>query len=228
MVLKKRKIGKNKKPEFLIVGLGRFGQSIAQTLRDQGYVAVGIDRDPDIVQRGLEFCTQTIALDSTNEEALRTLDIASFDAVIVAIGENFEGNLMTTVALKALGAKHVISKARTDRQEKILISIGADRVVLPESEAGRRLALEIISPNLLDHLPLGREHSVLEISVPASLAGLSLAEIDFRKRFGMYVVAVRQGDDIVVLPSGDYRLQSTDVLVSIGVKDSIKGLINLD
>ncbi|MFN3373900.1 MAG: potassium channel family protein, partial [Chloroflexus sp.] len=132
--------------EFAVIGLGRFGRSVALNLIERGHTVLGIDRDPNIVQQLADRMTQVVALDSTNEDALRAVDILSFDTVVVAIGSQFEANLMTTVALKQLGVKRVVCKALNERQQYILTRVGADMVVLPEHEAGARLAWQLSEP----------------------------------------------------------------------------------
>ena len=121
------------KTDMAVIGLGRFGASVALTLARQGFSVVGVDRDPKLVQSLADDLTQTLTFDATDENALRAVDIASFDTVIVAIGADFEANLMATVALKAVGVKRIICKALTERQKTILLRVGADKVVLPES-----------------------------------------------------------------------------------------------
>ena len=128
-------MARNNQPEFAVIGLGRFGSSLALTLAGRGYTVVGIDRDRALVQEFADELTQTVALDATDEDALRAIDIASFDTVVVAIGADFESNLMATVALKSLGVRHIVCKALSERQQAILLKVGADRVVLPEYEA---------------------------------------------------------------------------------------------
>jgi len=216
-----------KKAEFAVIGLGRFGRSVVKTLNEKGFSVLGVDRDPQTVQHVSDVCTQAVILDSTNEDSLRALDIASFDAVIVAIGSDFESNLITTVALKALGVKRVICKALSSRQKDILIRVGADEVVQPEADAGHQLALELASPNLLDQIPLGEEHSILELRVPATISGKTLAQLDFRNRFGATVVAVKHEQSITVAPIADYMLDEDDVLVIIGPSEDVSRLAEL-
>ena len=167
---------KNGKPEFAVIGLGRFGASLALTLASDGYGVLGIDRNRQIVQQLADKLTQTVALDSTDENALRAVDIASFETVIVAIGSDFENNLMTTVGLKNLGVPRIICKALTEKQKTILLGIGATRVVLPESEAGRRLARELTIPRILDQLVLDPEHSIVELTTTEAYTGRTLRE----------------------------------------------------
>lgn len=212
---------RNKRQEFAVIGLGRFGSSLALTLVDRGFYVLGIDREPEIVQNLSDRITHVVSLDSTNEEALRAIDITSFDTVVVAIGNNFEGNVMTTVALKTLGVRHVVCKCLTERQKTILLRVGADRVVLPEHEAGQRLAWRLAEPRVIDHLDLGPGFSVAEQRVPTAWVGKSLIENDLRRRFGINVLAVRRGSMLTVSPSAEYVLNDDDSLLVIGADENI-------
>lgn len=213
--------------EFAIIGLGRFGSSVATALVQRGYSVLGIDRDRSVVQRLADELTQTAALDATNEDALREIHIASFDTVVVAIGTDFESNLMTTVAAKSLGVRSVICKALTERQGLILTRMGADKVILPEKDAGRRLALELAAPGLLDQIPLGEGHSVIELQTPRPIVGQSVYGADLRRQFGVTVVAIKRGEALTVSPSADYVLRGDDVLVVIGTNDNLARLAEL-
>jgi trk system potassium uptake protein len=215
------------KQEFAVVGLGRFGTSLARTLVGRGFAVLGIDRDREIVQHLADQITQAVVLDSTDEDALRAVDITSFDTVVVAIGDNFEGNLMTTVALKSVGVRYVVCKATTERQRTILLRVGADRVVLPEHEAGRRLAYVLSGPGVLDQLELAPGYSITEIRVPRSLVGTTLIESNLRHRFGVTVLVVKREDTLTVSPSVNYTFASHDVLVIMGADEDIARLHEL-
>ncbi len=214
--------------EIAVIGLGRFGASVALTLAGQGFSVMGVDSDPKITQGLADVLTQALAFDAADENALRAVDIASFGTVIVAIGSDFEANLMATVALKAVGVKRIICKALTERQQTILLRVGADKVVLPESEAGQRLALELANPNLLDRIPLGREHAVVELSVPDATAGTTLQQAELRSRFGVTVVAVKRGESVTVAPTADFVLAKGDLLVVIGTNENIYAMNDWD
>lgn len=207
--------------DIAVIGLGRFGSSVALTLVRQGFSVMGVDSDSKIVQSLADELTQGLVFDATDENALHAVDIASFDTVIVAIGSDFEANLMATVALKAVGVKRIICKALTERQKTILLRVGADKVVLPESEAGQRLALELANPNLLDRIPLGREYAVVELSVPDTAAGTTLQQAELRSRFGVTVVAVKREESVTVAPPADYILANGDLLVVIGANENV-------
>lgn len=214
-------VEKRSRFEFAVIGLGRFGSSVALTLASQGYSVLGVDNDPKIVQALADQLSQTLVMDATDENALRAADIGSFDVGIVAIGSDFESNILAATALKATGVKQVICKALTERQQSILLRIGADKVVLPESEAGYRLAMELSNPNLLDRIPLGSEHCVVELSIPKALAGKTIHQADLRRRFGVTVVAVKRGDIVTVAPPADFALLMGDLIVVIGTNANV-------
>jgi trk system potassium uptake protein TrkA len=210
--------------EYAVIGLGRFGSSLALTLMERGHNVLGIDRSREIVQRLADQLTQVVALDSSDEDALRAVDILSFDTVVVAIGSDFESNLLTTVALKSLGVRNVVCKASTERQRSILLRVGADRVVLPEQEAGRRLAQVLTAPGILDQLELEPGYSITELQVPEALVGHTLAESDLRRRFGITVLVVKRKQSLVVSPPADYLLEKGDLLVVLGANTNISRL----
>ena len=220
-------MARKRKVEFAVIGLGRFGTSLALTLMESGYTVLGVDNDPHLVQRLSSLITHAAVLDATDEEALQEVEIGSFDTAVVAIGADFESNLLATVALKSLGVRQVISKALTDRQREILLRVGADRVVQPEYDAGRRLAEELMVPAMLERLPLGPEHGVAEMVVPRALTSQSLAQSDLRQRLGITVLAIKRGNRILVSPQGDTVLLEGDLLVVLGSNEAIRACGNL-
>jgi trk system potassium uptake protein TrkA len=207
--------------EFAVIGLGRFGSAVALNLIERGYTVLGIDRSPQIVQSLADRIPQIVSLDSTNEDALLAVDISSFDTVVVAIGTHFENNLMTTVTLKNLGVRRVVCKAVSERQQQILLRVGADHVVLPEHEAGARLAWRLAEPQVLDHLELGAGFSVAEMKVPPWLIGQSLMVSGLRKRFNINVLAIRRATQMIVTPPADMLFARDDMIVIIGADASI-------
>ncbi|MFV9503703.1 MAG: potassium channel family protein [Oscillochloridaceae bacterium umkhey_bin13] len=207
--------------EFAVIGLGRFGSAVALNLIERGYTVLGIDRSPTIVQSLSDRMSQVVALDSTNEDALRAVDITSFDTVVVAIGTHFENNLMTTVTLKGMGVRRVVCKAVSERQQQILLRVGADEVVLPEHEAGARLAWRLAEPRVLDHLNLGEGVSVAELKVPEWLVGQSLMLSGLRKRYNINLLAIRREDKLIVTPPSDMLFARDDMILVIGGDVSI-------
>lgn len=216
---------KGEKLEFAVIGLGLFGANLALTLIERGYNVLGIDIDRGLVQQYADELTHTVALDSADEEALRAVDITAFDTVIVAIGTDFESNLMTTVALKSLGVRRVICKALTDRQGDILLKVGADRVILPEREAGQRLAIELTDPQILGHMVLGPGHTIIEVQTPRSLIGQTLTRARLFERFGVNLLVIKTGDSMIVAPPADTILHENDIMVVVGVNEAVERLV---
>ena len=209
--------------EYVVIGLGRFGSSLALKLVSLGHSVLAIDRDRDLVQRLSDEITQTVSLDATDEDALRAIGIEEFDTAIVAIGNDFESNLLITVVLKELGLQKVICKALNERQKSILLRVGADQVVLPEHEAGVRLAQQLSMPLLVDRLELEPHISISELRCPGPLVGHSLGALDLSERFGISVLVIK-GSRVRSSPSDDEILNAGDVLVLMGPDEGIAKL----
>ncbi|WP_156290482.1 potassium channel family protein [Oceanobacillus salinisoli] len=205
-----------KRKEFAVIGLGRFGGSICRELSEEEMPVLAIDNDEDKVNEFKNIASHAVILDSTDEDSLKEIGISNFEHVIVAIGENIQASILTTVILKDLGVKKVTVKAQNDYHEKILNKIGADQVVHPERDMGKRLAHNFISNNILDYLELSDDHSIVEVKAGKRMAGETLVELDIRANYGCNVVAIKQGREINVSPQADVALQEDDVLIVIG------------
>jgi trk system potassium uptake protein len=217
-----------KRQEYCVIGLGRFGSSVARELTRRGATVLGIDRDAERVQHYAEDIAQTAVLDSTDESALREMDIPSFATVIVAIGNDFESSLITSVVLKQLGVKHVIAKAQTQRQREVLLRVGVDRVTLPEYEQGRYLAQELLTPGVIDQFDLGPGYRVSEMRVPVEFVGQRINEVALRAKFQATLLVVRNGEAVDVIPPPTYEFRAGDVLVLVGSNHGLDGLAQLD
>lgn len=202
--------------EFVVIGLGRFGTSVATTLVEHGRSVLAIDADGDRVQHLSTVLPHVVQLDATNLDALRQVGVENFDTGLVCIGTDFESNLLATVLLRQLGVKRVIAKARTRTQREILLKVGADEVILPEHEAGIRLGRKMAAGHLVDYLEVSKEVGIVELIAPPSLWGHTLAEVSLRQRYGLTVTAVRRGDDLIVSPSANFRIEEHDMLVVLG------------
>ena len=204
------------KKEFVVIGLGRFGGSIVKELVDQDAHVMAIDISPALVDDFATIATQAVIADTTDESALKSLGIQNFEHVIVAIGENIQASILTTLILKEMGVPRITVKALSDHHEKVLVKIGADKVVRPERDMGIRVAHSIVSNNILDYLDLSDEHSIAEIRVNEKLVGHTLVELDIRARYGINILAIKRGDDIVISPQAIEKVQSNDILIIIG------------
>lgn len=209
--------------QFLIVGMGRFGSAVAETLYDLGHEVVAVDRNEKALEEVMNRVTHATILDASDEKALSKLGIGQFDTVVVAIGEDLEASILVTVAAKGAGAKHVISKADRQLTARVLASVGADEVIRPEHDMGRRLARQLATPNIIDTLELGSEHSVVEVEAQDKLCG-KLSELKLPNRFGIQVIAVNRAGKLSVGPGADFTVQSGDRLVVIGSNREVSKL----
>jgi len=209
------------KREFAVIGLGRFGGSICRELSMEGMHVLAIDVDEDKVNEFKNFASYAVIADSTDEAALKELGIKNIDHVIVAIGDNIQASILTTVILTDLGIKKITVKAQNDYHEKILKKIGADQVVHPERDMGKRIAHNIISSNILDYLELSDEHSIVEVKAGERMLGKTLMGLDIRANYGCNVVAIKRGKEINVSPSADDALKVDDILIVIGADKDI-------
>ena len=207
------------KKEYAVIGLGRFGGSICKALSEEGLEVMAMDMNEDRVNEYAKIASHAVIGDSTDESVLKNLGIRNFDHVIVAIGENIQASILTTIMLKELGVKMVTVKAQNDYHEKVLNKIGADRIVHPERDMGRRIAHKIISNNVLDYLELSDEYSLIEIVANSRLAGHSLLDLDIRARYGINIVAIKRGKEVIVSPLADEMIQKEDILIIGTVAD---------
>ncbi|MGG4490726.1 potassium channel family protein [Metabacillus idriensis] len=209
------------KKDFAVIGLGRFGGSICRELSEEGMEVMAIDMDEDKVNEYANIASHAVVGDSTDEAVLKSLGIRNFDHVIVAIGDNIQSSILTTLMLKELGVKFITVKAQNDYHEKILRKIGADQIVHPERDMGRRIAHNLISNNVLDYLELSDEHSIVEIVVNNRLSGNTLIDLDIRAKYGINIVAIKRGKEIFVTPQADEVIQKDDILIVIGADTDI-------
>lgn len=217
-----------KKKEFAVIGLGRFGGSICRALSQDGMEVLAIDLDEDKVNEYREIASHAVVADTTDERVLKDLGIRNFDHVIVAIGDNIQASILTTLMLKELGVSNITVKAQNDYHEKVLSKIGANHIVHPERDMGKRIAHNIISNNVLDYLELSEEHSIVEIMASQKMIDKTLIELDVRAKYGINIVAFKRGNNIMVSPPANENILRGDILIVIGaVQDIIRFEKNL-
>ena len=210
--------------QFVIIGLGRFGSSIAKTLYSLGNDVLAIDKDEDVVQEIADNVTHAVQLDATDENALKSLGIRNFDVAVVTIGDNIQSSIMATLLVKELGVKYIIAKGHSDLHAKVLYKIGADRVVLPEKDMGIRVAHNLVSSNILDYIELSEDYSVMEIQVLDEWSGKTLNELKIRRKYGINVMAIKRGDEVNLSPSADDIIEKNDIIVAIGSAEDLNKL----
>ncbi|KZB91307.1 potassium transporter Trk [Bacillus sp. VT 712] len=214
------------KKEFAVVGLGRFGGSICKTLSDQGMEVLAIDTDEEKVNEYASVASHAVVGDSTDEGVLKSLGIRNFDHVIVAIGDNIQASILTTLILKELGVKKITVKAQNDYHAKVLSKIGANFIVHPERDMGRRIANSMISNSVLDYLELSDEHSIVELVASKKMAGNTLIDLNIRAKYGINIVAIKRSQDIIVSPQASESIKQGDILIVIGADVNINRFEN--
>ncbi|KHE67784.1 TrkA family potassium uptake protein [Halobacillus sp. BBL2006] len=209
------------KKEFAVIGLGRFGGSICRELSREGMEVLALDLDEDKVNEYRDIAAHAVIADSTDENVLRELGLRNIDHVIVAIGDNIQASMLTTLMLKEMGIKKITVKAQNDYHEKILNKIGADHVVHPERDMGKRIAHNIISNNILDYIELSDDHSVVEVKAGSKMSGRTLVDLDIRAQYGCNVVAIKRKKDVIVSPMATEEIRESDILIVIGADKDI-------
>lgn len=212
------------KKQFVIIGLGRFGSSVAETLYGLGNDVLVIDKDEDLIQDISDSVTHTVQMDATDENALRTLGLRNFDVAVVTIGSNIQASVMVTLLVKELGVKYIIAKGNSDLHAKVLYKIGADRVILPEKDMGVRVAHNLVSESILDFIELSPDYSIMEIEAPEEWRGKSIRELKLRSKYGINVMAIKKADSINLSPLADDTVDAKDILVAIGSAEDLSKL----
>jgi len=212
--------------QFAVIGLGRFGRAVCQTLYNMGYDVLGADVEEKLVAQALtdKITSSAVRLDCTEVSALKEAGILELDTVIVAIGNYLEESIITTLNLKESGVKYVVAKASSETHGKLLKKVGADLVVYPEYDAGCELAYTLTKPGILDRFELDPDNSIVEIAIPDDFDGKTLAEMKLRSRYGLNVLAVGNDDKFIINPPPQFVLSKGLSMVVIGSNKDINRL----
>jgi trk system potassium uptake protein TrkA len=210
----------------VVVGLGIFGFNIAKDLYESGMEVIAIDKNKEMIQKIKEFSTKAILADATDKALLEAIGIQEDDIVIISFGEDLAASTIITLHLKELKIKTIIVKAPNEDHQRILEKVGATQVIIPEKEMARKVAKSLISPNVIDFLPLSQEYTICEIAPPPSFLGKTIGEIQLRKKHHIGVIATRDvlTDQIQMIPSADFLIKDSDILVVIGKEQDISKL----
>ncbi|MEK0153082.1 TrkA family potassium uptake protein [Tetragenococcus halophilus] len=214
------------KQNYAIIGLGRFGGSICQTLVESGQEVLAIDKNEDRANAYMDIATHVVVGNAQDEMTLRSLGIRNFDQVIIAIGEDIQASILVTLMVKEMGVPNILAKANNGYHARVLEKIGADKVVHPERDMGIRIAHKMVSSNILDSIELSDEYSLAEIRVKnKKFFNKTLLEMDFRRRFGLTIVAVRRRNgDVIASPPAEEVVRENDHLLVIGNVEEVDQL----
>lgn len=226
--------------KFAVIGLGQFGTSIARTLAGRGAEVLAIDVNLDKVEAMKDDVAYAVALDSTDVKALQAQNIMDMDAVVVAIGENFEGLLLTTVRLMELGVNRLIARAANAQQRMILEKVGVKEILSPEDTVGKTVAEMLLHPNMHSFLPLPDDYEIVEVNTPGRVVNQTVSEVGLREKYNLNLITIkriyeeeRDGEvvkveHIIGVPKGDTVLYETDIIIILGKVQDVNKFIEVN
>jgi trk system potassium uptake protein TrkA len=218
------------KKHYAVIGLGRFGFSVAKTLSKYGAEVIAIDSQEERVKKTADFVAYAVQLDAIDEKALRSVGVQNVDTAIVSIGENIEASILVVMLLKELGIRNIIAKAVTTLHGKVLENLGVKRIIFPERDMAIRVAHSLIRPSVLEQLELSQEYSIVELPSPSNLIGKTLKDTQLRTRYGVNLIAIKRKittekgiikDSWNVNPLPTDTIEKEDILVLIGLNEDL-------
>ena len=214
---------------FAVIGLGKFGFHVVKSLFKDGNEVLAIDKEKTRIQAIDPFCSEAIYLDAADKESLKALGLENMDAVVVSTGTNISTSVLICLHLKELGVKRILAKAVDEDHGKILKKIGATDIVNPERDMALRIAKGLSIPNILDFVPLIEDYNLIQIGPPASFIGKTLKELDLRAKYNIFVIAVEElvPQNFVLLPSPNFKIKDSDVLIVLGKMENLKKIKEL-
>ena len=210
---------------ILVIGLGRFGRHMAKKFSKQNNDVMAIDINEERINNVLSVVTNALIGDATNEQFMETIGVRDFDLCVVAIGDNFQSSLETTALLKDLGAKFILARASRDVHAKFLLRNGADDVIYTEKETAERLAVKYGSDNIFNYIELNEEYSIYEIAVPSSWLNKSILKVNVRSKYGISILATKQGNNIFPLPKPEHVFTDSESLMILGKNEDVSRFI---
>jgi trk system potassium uptake protein TrkA len=208
----------------VVIGLGIFGSNIVKELYENGFEVIAVDKDKDAVQRLKDFATKAIVANGTDNEIIDQIGVQEDDVVIISFGEDLAASTLITLHLKKMKVKNIIVKAPNEEHKLILEKVGATDVIIPEKEVASKVAKSLISPSVLDCLPLSEGYMIFEIAPPNSFLGKSIGELELRNRYHIEVIAVKDvlTDQVHMVPAADFILKDGEILVVIAKEKDIQ------
>jgi trk system potassium uptake protein TrkA len=208
----------------VVIGLGIFGFNIAKDLYENGFEVVAIDKNKEVIQKIRGFSTKAVLADGSDREVIESLGIHPDDVVIISFGEDLAASTLITLHLKEMKVKNIIVKAPNEDHKHVLEKVGATEVVIPERAMADKVAKSLISPNVLDYIPLSEDYTISELIPPTSFFGKTIGELHLRSKYHIEVIAIREmlPERLTMVPRADFVIKDSDVLVVIGKEKDIQ------
>ena len=208
--------------QFVVIGLGRFGSSVARALTQLGEEVLGIDLDEDRVQALSDQLLHVVVADATDPAVMESLGLRNFDVAVVSIGRRLQDSILITLALKEAGIPRVVARAVDDMHGRVLRKVGADRVFFPERDMGVRAAHSMVGSEIIDYIEFGSDYSIMEIEAPAKFVGATLGELGVRAKYGITVLALKRGGEVLTAPQAADLVEEGSVLVVMGRNSDLR------
>jgi trk system potassium uptake protein TrkA len=208
----------------IVIGLGIFGFNIAKVLYENGLEVITIDKNKEMIQEIRDYCTKAILADGTDKQVMEMIGIQAEDVVIVSFGEDLAASSLITLHLRELKVKHIIVKAPNEDHKRVLEKVGATEVIIPERDIADKVARSLISPNVLDFIPLSEDFTISEVVPPTSFYGKTIGDLHLRSRYHIEVIAIREvlPGRLTMVPRADFVIKDSDILVIIGRQKDIQ------
>jgi trk system potassium uptake protein TrkA len=208
----------------VVIGLGIFGFNIAKDLYENGMEVIAIDKNKEVIQKIRDYSTKAILANGTDKEVLESIGIQEDDVVIISFGEDLAASTLITLHLKEMKVKTIIVKAPNEDHKHVLEKVGATEVVIPERAMADKVAKSLISPNVLDYIPLSEDYTICEMAPPVSFMGKTIGELHLRGKLHIEVIAVREmlPERLTMVPRADFVIKDSDILVVIGKEKDIQ------
>ncbi|MDF2556737.1 MAG: potassium transporter Trk [Bacillales bacterium] len=210
------------KKQFAVFGLGRFGGSLVKEFAKMDVDVLAVDSDMDVVNEYAKYAAHVVQANGFDEANLKALGISNFDHVFVSYGENIEGSILTSLLLKEMGIPKVWAKAHNDYHKRVLEKIGVDRVIHPERDMAKRVVHHVVNDNIVDYFQLSENHSIVEIRATEKTHGKTVVDLDVRSKYNCNIIAFQLGEDNIVIPDANYRIQKDDILLVIGKNSDLE------
>jgi trk system potassium uptake protein TrkA len=216
-------MGREKMKRAVVIGLGIFGYNIARTLFENGFEVVAIDKNKDIIQKIRDHSTKAILADGTDQEIMDEIGVGEDDIAIISFGEDLAAATLITLHLKQMKVKNIIVKAPNEEHKLILEKVGATEVFIPEMDMAKKVAKSLVSPNMMDYIPLSEDYIISEMAPPNSFLGKTIRELGLRAKYSIEVIAVRDvlSESVHMVPQADFVIKDGEVLVVIGKEKDI-------
>jgi trk system potassium uptake protein len=208
----------------VVIGLGIFGFNVAKNLFESGFEVITIDKNKEMVQKIRDYCTKAILADGTDKQVMEMIGIQGEDVVIISFGEDLAASSLITLHLRELKVKHIIVKAPNEDHKRVLEKVGATEVIIPERDIADKVARSLISPNVLDFIPLTEDFTISEVVPPTSFYGKTIGDLHLRSRYHIEVIAIREvlPGRLTMVPRADFVIKDSDILVIIGRQKDIQ------